>query len=163
MLDETKVNCRAVACRSPSPGSREQVPCSRGGTRSTACPIARVVPRLFVSWRQAREKKQILHAAYPMDSSVHGAPKRYVQDDTQVRCWRRLWRLRGRNARVIDFEKALDTLDTAHQLALLLTYRDRQGHAATAAAIGCSVRTSRTCCPADRRRQADVPDRRDLL
>ncbi len=29
---------------------------------------------------QTREK-QILHFAYPMDISVRGAPKRYVQDD----------------------------------------------------------------------------------
>ncbi|WP_348262458.1 hypothetical protein P8935_22000 [Telmatobacter sp. DSM 110680] len=39
----------------------------------------------------------------------------------------------ARNVRVIVFEKALATLDTAHQPALLLTYRDRQGHTATAA------------------------------
>lgn len=43
--------------------------------------------------------------------------------------------------RVIDFEQALATLDTEHQLALVLTYRDRVGHAATAAALGCSIRT----------------------
>ena len=53
----------------------------------------------------------------------------------------------ARNVRVIDFEKALATLDTAHQYALVLTYRDRVGHAATAAAIGCSIRGhSPTCC-----------------
>jgi len=39
-------------------------------------------PRGFV-WRR-RGEKQILHSAYPMDSSVHGAPKRFVQDDTRV-------------------------------------------------------------------------------
>jgi DNA-directed RNA polymerase specialized sigma24 family protein len=69
----------------------------------------------------------------------------------------------ARNVRVIDFEKALATLDTAHQLVLLLTYRDRQGHAATAAALGCSVRTVAYILPAARRRLADVLDRRDLL
>jgi DNA-directed RNA polymerase specialized sigma24 family protein len=69
----------------------------------------------------------------------------------------------ARNVRVIDFEKALATLDPAHQLALLLTYRDRQGHAATAAALGCSVRTVYYLLPAARRRLADVLDRRDLL
>ena len=69
----------------------------------------------------------------------------------------------ARNVRVIDFEKALATLDTAHQLALLLTYRDRAGHAATAAALGCSVRTVAYILPAARRRLADVLDRRDLL
>jgi hypothetical protein len=39
---------------------------------------------------------------------------------------------------VIDFEKALATLDAAHQLALLLINRDRQGHRRR---IGCSVWT----------------------
>ena len=68
----------------------------------------------------------------------------------------------ARNVRVIDFEKALATLDTAHQYALVLTYRDRQGHAATAA-IGCSVRTLAYMLPAARRRLADALDRRDLL
>jgi hypothetical protein len=63
--------------------------------------------------------------------------------------------------RMIDFEQALATLDTAHQLALILTYRDRQGHAATAA--GCIVRTLAYMLPAARRRLADVLDRRDLL
>jgi DNA-directed RNA polymerase specialized sigma24 family protein len=53
-----------------------------------------------------------------------------------------------RNVRVIDFEKALATLDTAHQLALILTYRDRAGHAATAAVLGCSIRTIADMLPA---------------
>ena len=65
--------------------------------------------------------------------------------------------------RVIDFEMALATLDTTHQLALILTYRDRVGHAATAAAFGCSVRTLAYMLPAARRRLADALDRRDLL
>jgi DNA-directed RNA polymerase specialized sigma24 family protein len=69
----------------------------------------------------------------------------------------------ARNVRVIDFENALATLDTTHQLALLMTYRDRAGHAATAAAIGCSIRTLAYMLPAARRRLADVLDRRDLL
>jgi hypothetical protein len=46
---------------------------------------------------------------------------------------------------------------------LVLTYRDRAGHAATAAAIGCSVRTLAYMLPAARRRLADALDRRDLL
>jgi DNA-directed RNA polymerase specialized sigma24 family protein len=69
----------------------------------------------------------------------------------------------ARNVRVIDFEKALATLDTAHQLALILTYRGRAGHAATAAALGCSIRTLAYMLPAARRRLADILDRRDLL
>jgi hypothetical protein len=71
----------------------------------------------------------------------------------------RLWGTR----RVIDFEKALATLDTARQHALVLTYRDRVGHAATAAALGCSVRTLAYMLLAARRRLADALDRRDLL
>ncbi len=69
----------------------------------------------------------------------------------------------ARNVRVIDFEKALATLDAAHQYALVLTYRDRVGHAATAAAIGCSIRTLAYMVPDARRRLADALDRRDLL
>ena len=62
--------------------------------------------------------------------------------------------------RMIDFEQALATPDTAHQLALILIYRDRQGHAP---AIGCSVRTLAYMLPAACRRLADALDRRDLL
>ena len=69
----------------------------------------------------------------------------------------------ARNVRVLDFERALSTLDPAQQSALILTYRDRQGHAATAAAIGCSVRTLAYMLPAARRRLADTLDRLDLL
>ena len=69
----------------------------------------------------------------------------------------------ARNVRVIDFERALATLDTAHQYALVLTYRDRVGHAATAATLGCSIRTLQYMLPAARRRLADALDRRDLL
>jgi DNA-directed RNA polymerase specialized sigma24 family protein len=45
----------------------------------------------------------------------------------------------------------------------VLTYRDRAGHAATAAALGCSVRTINYMLPAARRRLADTLDRLDLL
>ena len=69
----------------------------------------------------------------------------------------------ARNARVIDFERALATLDTAQQYApLVLTYRDGVGHAA-AAAIGCSIRKLAYMLSAARRRLADALDRRDLL
>jgi len=68
----------------------------------------------------------------------------------------------ARNVRVIDFERALATLDTAHQLALVMTYRDRVGHAATAAALGCSVRTVAYILPGARR-LADILDCLDLL
>lgn len=52
---------------------------------------------------------------------------------------------------------------TARQFELVLTYRDRAGHAATAAALGCSVRTINYMLPAARRRLADTLDRLDLL
>jgi hypothetical protein len=29
-------------------------------------------------------QKRILHSAYPMDTGVHGAPSRSVQDDTDI-------------------------------------------------------------------------------
>jgi DNA-directed RNA polymerase specialized sigma24 family protein len=101
--------------------------------------------------------------------------RQWAVDRTALKCGRttRLthagWRERrqseadARNVRVIDFEKALATLDTAHQFALVLTYRDRAGHAATAAALGCSIRTLAYMLPAARRRLADALDRRDLL
>jgi DNA-directed RNA polymerase specialized sigma24 family protein len=82
---------------------------------------------------------------------------------------RRGWRERrareadSRIVRVLSFEQALQHLDPAHQMALILTYRDRQGHAATAAALGCSVRTPAYMLPAARRRLADTLDRLDLL
>ncbi len=69
----------------------------------------------------------------------------------------------SRHVRVLDFERALSSLDPAHQSVLLLTYRDGQGHAAAAAAIGCSIRTLAYLLPAARRRLADALDRRDLL
>ncbi|WP_348261336.1 hypothetical protein P8935_16200 [Telmatobacter sp. DSM 110680] len=64
---------------------------------------------------------------------------------------------------MIDFERELATLDTAHQYALVLTYRDRVGHAATAATLGCSIRTLQYMLSAARRRLADALNRRDLL
>lgn len=69
----------------------------------------------------------------------------------------------ARNVRVLDFERALGKLTTEHQHALILTYRDRVGHAATAAALGCSIRKLSYLLPAARRRLADVLDRLDLL
>ena len=68
----------------------------------------------------------------------------------------------SRNVRVLDIERALSRLDPAHQLVLIATYRDGQGHAATAAALGCSVRTVAYMLPAARRRLADILDRLDL-
>ena len=76
---------------------------------------------------------------------------------------RRMTEADSRNVRVIDFERALSSLDPAHQSVLMLTYRDRHGHAAAAAAIGCSVSTLAYMLPAARRRLADALDRRDLL
>jgi hypothetical protein len=61
-------------------------------------------------------------------------------------------------------EKGLQRIHISqYGIALVLNYRDRAGHAATAAALGCSVRTLAYMLPAARRRLADVLDRRDLL
>jgi hypothetical protein len=66
--------------------------------------------------------------------------------------------------RTIDTTHLDKNLDRkAYMFYLVLTYRDRAGHAATAAAIGCSVRTLAYMLPAARRRLADALDRRDLL
>ncbi len=81
--------------------------------------------------------------APPRPSPKHSAERRQTKAD-------------ARNVRVLDFERALSTLDPAQQSALILTYRDRQGHAATAAAIGCSTRTLAYMLPAARRRLANV-------
>ncbi len=89
--------------------------------------------------------------------------RQWAVESKALKCGRRETDADARNVRVIDFEKALATLDTTHQLALLMTYRDRAGHAATAAALGCSIRTLAYMLPAARRRLADVLDRRDLL
>ncbi len=45
---------------------------------------ARLEVPLIDAARAAGRQKQILHSAYPMDTGVHGAPKRSVQDDTVV-------------------------------------------------------------------------------
>ena len=98
---------------------------------------------------ESRERSRSFTPPTPRTGTVHGAPKRCVQNDTPSEVLAAVGpRLLGGNVRVIDFEKALATLDTAHQLALILSYRDRAGHGATAAALG---------------RLADVLDRRDLL
>jgi hypothetical protein len=49
----------------------------------------------------------------------------------------------ARNLRVIGLERALATLGTAHQLGLVLSYRDRQGNVSAALDSQCKpLRTS---------------------
>ena len=69
----------------------------------------------------------------------------------------------ARQVRVLDFERAMSRLDPAHQFALILTYRDGQGHQDAAAALGCSVRTLAYLLPAARTRPAATLDRLDPL
>jgi DNA-directed RNA polymerase specialized sigma24 family protein len=64
---------------------------------------------------------------------------------------------------VIDFDLALAELDAEQQVALVLTYRDRQTIPQIAIAIGCSERKVSYLVPAARAKLADVLDRRDLL
>jgi hypothetical protein len=59
-----------------------------------SCFPTHVAMRLRHGWgtrfcsRTIEKQKQVLQYAYPMDSSVHGAPKRSVQDDTcSLCCW----------------------------------------------------------------------------
>ena len=142
----------------------------------------------YIQWlanQPAMDRALARRGFHPGGRRVSGIPsdqvlailrlRQWAVERTALKCGRttRLtnagWRERretdadARNVRVIDFEKALATLDTAHQYALVLIYRDRVGHAATAAAIGCSIRTLAYMLPAARRRLADALDRRDLL
>ena len=65
--------------------------------------------------------------------------------------------------RVLDFERALASLDAEEQVVLVLTYRDRERADAVALALGCSIRKISYLLPAARRKLADVLDRLDLL
>jgi DNA-directed RNA polymerase specialized sigma24 family protein len=65
--------------------------------------------------------------------------------------------------RVIDFERAIAGLTTEQQIALILTYRDKQGQHQVAAAVGCSVRKLDYLIPAARKELADRLDRLELL
>jgi hypothetical protein len=83
--------------------------------------------------------------------------RRWAVESKALKCGRTIrmtnagWRGRrateadARNVRVIDFEKALATLDPAHQYALILTYRDRAGHAATPQPWAAASRHSPAC------------------
>jgi len=59
--------------------------------------------------------------------------------------------------------EALATLHAEEQIALVLTYRDRERAPAVALAIGCSIREVSYLVPAARRKLAEVLDRLDLL
>jgi DNA-directed RNA polymerase specialized sigma24 family protein len=65
--------------------------------------------------------------------------------------------------RVIDFERALDTLEPAESVALMLCYRDNASYPSIAQALGCSTRKLAYLIPIARKHLADELDRRDML
>jgi len=65
--------------------------------------------------------------------------------------------------RVIDFGRALATLDADEQAALILAYRDRECYTAIAAALHCSERKLADLIPGARQKLARVLDRLNLL
>jgi DNA-directed RNA polymerase specialized sigma24 family protein len=69
----------------------------------------------------------------------------------------------ARLVRVIDFDRALATLDADEQAALILTYRDRQQSPDIAHALHCSVRKLTYLLPTARRKLAAQLDRLNLL
>ena len=69
----------------------------------------------------------------------------------------------ARLVRVIDFGRALASLDAEEQAALVLTYRDKAGHRATAQALECSERKLAYILPLARRKLDDKLERLNLL
>ena len=65
--------------------------------------------------------------------------------------------------RVIDFDRALATLDADEQAALILTYRDRQKAEHVAQALACSTRKLGYMLPTARQKLATELDRLNLL
>jgi DNA-directed RNA polymerase specialized sigma24 family protein len=65
--------------------------------------------------------------------------------------------------RVIDFERALSTLEPAESVALILCYRDHASYPSIAQALGCSTSKLTYLIPAARKHLADELDRRNLL
>jgi DNA-directed RNA polymerase specialized sigma24 family protein len=65
--------------------------------------------------------------------------------------------------RVIDFERALASLDDEQQMALVLRYRDDETEGSIAAALACSVRKVGYVLPAARRSLAAALERLNLL
>jgi DNA-directed RNA polymerase specialized sigma24 family protein len=65
--------------------------------------------------------------------------------------------------RVIDFDKALGTLDQDERAALVLRYRDRESEGRIATALRCSVRKVGYLLPIARRHLAAELERRNLL
>lgn len=76
---------------------------------------------------------------------------------------RRARDLDATNTRVIDFEKAFDTLPLAAQLLLVAKYRDHLSMADTAAACGISERSAHEDLHSARLLLANALDRRHLL
>ncbi len=69
----------------------------------------------------------------------------------------------ARLVRVIDFGRALGTLDAEEQAALVLTYRDRQNALEISRALHCSLRKISYLLPLARKKLAAQLDRLNLL
>ena len=69
----------------------------------------------------------------------------------------------GALTRVIDFERALATLDTQDQMMLIRCDADGDTHGVVAEQLSMSVRTLQTKLPQARRKLAEALDRRSLL
>ncbi len=65
--------------------------------------------------------------------------------------------------RVIDFDRALNTLEEEEKVALVLSVRDREPSYKIARALGCSERKVSYLIPQARRKLAATLDRLDLL
>jgi len=65
--------------------------------------------------------------------------------------------------RVIDFDRAIASLDPDEQAALVLRYRDREGERNIAIALRCSTRKVAYLLPIARRHLASELERRNLL
>ncbi len=69
----------------------------------------------------------------------------------------------ARIIQVIDFERALGSLDPEDQAVLMLVYRDREGYPSAARAMQCSTRKVAYLLPNARRRLAAALDRLGML
>ncbi len=65
--------------------------------------------------------------------------------------------------RLIDFDRAMASLDSQEQVALILHYRDHETEARIATTLQCSVRKVAYLLPTARKHLANVLDRMDLL
>lgn len=112
---------------------------------------------------------------HPDEVLAIGRLKQWAYDRTALKSARTTeyertgWKTRNnrhadaRIVRVMDFERALATLPAQEQLALILTYRDKQRQDSTAAAMDCSVRKLSYLLPQARQHLVSILDRMELL